>query len=87
MTAYTTQTSTTSVSKCEATGRSGLTVHVPRCHGLSIWKRIHNQREQRPHEQNDVCEEAEFSEPEWTRRDCGAASNKEAYDWNSVAQV
>jgi hypothetical protein len=64
-----------------------LTVHVACLDWFGVWERIHDQREERPHEQHNVGEEADRTEPKGTRLDVRATSEEKTSYRDGVAQI
>lgn len=56
-------------------------------HRYHRWERVHDQGKQCPHEQNNVCEEPDGTEPERPVTDVVPAADEEADDRNGVRDV
>jgi hypothetical protein len=55
--------------------------------GIIVRKAIHDDGEERPDEEDDVCEEADGAEPEGTVADGVPAADEEGDDGDSVGDV
>jgi hypothetical protein len=64
-----------------------LTIHIACSDWFGVRERVHDQSEERPHEQHNIGEEAGRAEPEGTWLDVRATADKKAGYGDGVAQV
>jgi hypothetical protein len=66
---------------------AALTVHITCRDWIGVRERVHDERKQRPNKKDDVCKEADRTEPEGPVCNIVATANQEADHGNGVAKI